>query len=494
MRLNKIKKNNVKKRGMAMLLGISLCMSMFSGMQVSNVSAAEHSSKSKKAEVVNADNDEEVKEDKDIVFDASNEDGEYAVSVTNSGSFSIINYENTDKEVESIKWSVGDESIVKVENLDDFKASYTALSPGRVNIYVDVTYSTNSTDEQENADEQESTDEQTGTDNSENSTYLDRYTFSLCVYPDMSGVEVTETSQTKYITAYDDNVKFTFKMKSDILLDEDNSDVGFEANSSNKSMSISASLKDNVVSIWAYKAGQTKVTFKIYDKEFEVSIKVVKISLNKNTLLIIKGRTANVKLKGVSNGIKWSSNRKKIVSVNSKGKIKARRIGTAVIIANVDGTKVGCAVSVVSPKIYKVIKRGRSIAKGTYSQARRMSANYYDCSSLVWRAYSKYGTYFGARSYAPVAADICRWCWSSKSKRISSGLKDSQIQNMKLRAGDLIFKTGAKNGRYKGIYHVEMFAGYSCIGFRANGKPKLTAVWVNRAQGYYAYGSLVARP
>ena len=177
-----------------------------------------------------------------------------------------------------------------------------------------------------------------------------------------------------------------------------------------------------------------------------------------------------------------------------RDRIKAKRIGTAVIIANVNGTKLGCAVSVVSPKVYNVIKKGRSIAKGTYSQPRRMQRGYYDCSSLVWRAYSKYGTYFGARSYAPVAADICRWCWSSKSKRISSGLKDSQIQNMKLRAGDIIFKTGAKNGRYKGIYHVEMFAGYSCIGFNSKGKPNLTAVWVNRSQGYYAYGSLVARP
>lgn len=480
MRLNKV--NNVKKRGMALLLGVSLCMSMFVDVQGSNVSAAKHASKLKKEEVVDADSDEEVKEDKDIVFDAFNEDGEYAVSVNDSGSFSVINYENSDKAVESIKWSASDENIVKVEDSDDFKANYTALSPGRVNIYVDVTYSRNDVSEQDD------------TYNDDDSSYWDRYTFSLCVYPDMSGVELTSTSQTKYITKYDYNTEFTFNLKSDILLDEDNPDVGFEVNSSNKSMSVSASLKDNVVSIWAYKAGQTKVTFKIYDKEFEVSIKVIKISINKNTLLIIKGRTANVKLKGVSKGIKWSSNRKKIASVNSKGKIKAKRIGTAVIIANVNGTKLGCAVSVVSPKVYNVIKKGRSIAKGTYSQPRRMQRGYYDCSSLVWRAYSKYGTYFGARSYAPVAADICRWCWSSKSKRISSGLKDSQIQNMKLRAGDIIFKTGAKNGRYKGIYHVEMFAGYSCIGFNSKGKPNLTAVWVNRSQGYYAYGSLVARP
>ena len=103
MRLNKTKKNNVKKRGMALLLGVSLCMSMFFDVQSSNVSAAKHSSKLKKAEVVDADDDEEVKEDKDIVFDASNEDGEYAVSVNDSGAFSVINYENSDKAVESIK-------------------------------------------------------------------------------------------------------------------------------------------------------------------------------------------------------------------------------------------------------------------------------------------------------------------------------------------------------------------------------------------------------
>ena len=204
---------------MALLLGVSLCMSMFVDVQGSNVSAAKHASKLKKEEVVDADSDEEVKEDKDIVFDASNEDGEYAVSVNDSGSFSVINYENSDKAVESIKWSASDENIVKVEDSDDFKAKYTALSPGRVNIYVDVTYSRNDVSEQDD------------TYNDDDSSYLDRYTFSLCVYPDMSGVELTSTSQTKYITKYDYNTEFTFNLKSDILLDEDNPDVGFEVNS-----------------------------------------------------------------------------------------------------------------------------------------------------------------------------------------------------------------------------------------------------------------------
>ena len=71
------------------------------------------------------------------------------------------------------------------------------------------------------------------------------------------------------------------------------------------------------------------------------------------------------------------------MKVNGKGKIKARKVGTSVIVANIGGVKVGCAVSVVTPKTYRVIRKAKSIAKGTYSQPKRMQRGYYDCSSLV---------------------------------------------------------------------------------------------------------------
>lgn len=491
------KRNNIKKRGLAMLLSTALCMTMFSFWgQHSEVDAAERLNGLKKVDVT--DTEDGQTEEKNVVFDAQNEDGEYTASVNDKGLFSIVNYEELDTSIESVKWSTSDESIVQVTDSQNFMAHYEAVSYGRVYIYADVTYKRNNSDGIDDPydydDDYDYDDYDERNNYIDNSTYWSRYTFSICVYPDMSGVNVENPNQTRYITEYDYNTQFDFKLNSDIFLDEDNPDIGFEAKSSNSSMDISASLNNNVVSIWAYNTGQTKVTFKIYGKEFEVSIKIVSIDINKTSLLIVKGKSAKIKVKGVSKGIKWTSTKKSVVKVSGNGNIKGKKVGSAVVVANINGTKLGCAVSVVSSKIYKVIKRARSIAKGKYSQPKRMQKGYYDCSSLVWRSYSKYGTYFGARSYAPVAADICKWCWSSKSKRISSGLKDSQIQNMKLRAGDLIFKTGAKNGRYKGIYHVEMFAGYSCIGFNSKGKPNLTAVWVNRSQGYYAYGSLVARP
>ena len=70
----------------------------------------------------------------------------------------------------------------------------------------------------------------------------------------------------------------------------------------------------------------------------------------------------------------------------------------------------------------------------------------------------------------------------------------NQIQKMKLRPGDLIFKTGQKNGRYKGIYHVEMFVGYTLTGFDSSGKPLLSELWAARSEGYGGGGYPVARP
>ena len=58
-----------------------------------------------------------------------------------------------------------------------------------------------------------------------------------------------------------------------------------------------------------------------------------------------------------------------------------------------------------------------------------------------------------------------------------------------------MFETGAKNGRYKGIYHVEMFAGYECTGFTDKGKPIVSTLWANRpANYYYGAGCVMARP
>ena len=179
---------------------------------------------------------------------------------------------------------------------------------------------------------------------------------------------------------------------------------------------------------------------------------------------------------------------------SGKGVIKAKKkTGNTVVYAQIGGHRLGCAGSVVSSKMKKVITRAKKIYKTCkYSQPLRMSSKYYDCSSLVWKSYRLMGKTLGNRNYAPVAADIAKWC-AGKKKMVKGGVSEKNITKMKLRPGDLVFQTGAKNGRYKGIYHVEMFVGYRCYGFSGN-TPMLMPCWAARYDGY-AYGAkLVGRP
>lgn len=127
------------------------------------------------------------------------------------------------------------------------------------------------------------------------------------------------------------------------------------------------------------------------------------------------------------------------------------------------------------------------------SQPKRMQEKFYDCSSLVWKSYHKNGVNFGIAYYAPVAADMGKWCVQHK-KLVSGGLSRANIQNMKLNPGDVMFETGQKNGRYKGIYHVEMITGYIFYGFDRNGKAELGIQWATGDEKYYPMGQMVGRP
>lgn len=70
---------------------------------------------------------------------------------------------------------------------------------------------------------------------------------------------------------------------------------------------------------------------------------------------------------------------------SGKGVIKAKKkTGNTVVYAQIGEHRLGCAVSVVSSKMKKVINRAKRIYKTCkYSQPLRMNSKYYDCSSLV---------------------------------------------------------------------------------------------------------------
>lgn len=268
----------------------------------------------------------------------------------------------------------------------------------------------------------------------------------------------------------------------------------FEARSSNSQMTVSCTFdpQKKTITLSSYDSGKTTLTVTINGVSFTINVHIHIVSINKSTsLLAVKG-TTKLKIKDYKGKIKWKSTNKKIATVNASGKVTGKKTGNAVIYATLGTSRVGCAVSVVSKKLKSVITEAKKIARGKYSQAKRMQTGFYDCSSLVWRSYKKAGKYFGDKTYAPVAANIAKYCISRK-KKIKGGLSYKNISGMKLRPGDLLFQTGSNNNRYKGIYHVEMFIGYDCL-YIDGSQPVLTTLWATRGSNYGFEGALMARP
>ncbi len=77
----------------------------------------------------------------------------------------------------------------------------------------------------------------------------------------------------------------------------------------------------------------------------------VKINATKKTL--VKGQTYTLKVSGTKKKVKWSTGKKSVATVNSKGKVTAKAKGTATITAKVGSKKYTCKVTVETPKINK---------------------------------------------------------------------------------------------------------------------------------------------
>lgn len=70
------------------------------------------------------------------------------------------------------------------------------------------------------------------------------------------------------------------------------------------------------------------------------------IKLNKSKVTMYVGDTITLKLTGTSKKVKWTSKKKTIASVSSKGKVKANKKGTVTIIAKISKKTYKCKVVV----------------------------------------------------------------------------------------------------------------------------------------------------
>ncbi len=109
----------------------------------------------------------------------------------------------------------------------------------------------------------------------------------------------------------------------------------------------------------------------------------VKISTKKTTL--IKGQTKTLKVTGTRKKVEWSTNKKSVATVTQKGKVTAKKRGTATITAKVDGTKQKITWSSSNKKIATVSSKGKvkGVKKGTATITAKVGSKKYNCKVTV---------------------------------------------------------------------------------------------------------------
>ena len=89
-----------------------------------------------------------------------------------------------------------------------------------------------------------------------------------------------------------------------------------------------------------------------------------KVKINKTATTIYVGKTTTLKVSGTKKAIKWKTSNKKVATVSSKGKVTAKRAGTATITAKVSGKSYKCKVTVKNPSLSKskaTLEEGKTI-------------------------------------------------------------------------------------------------------------------------------------
>ena len=212
--------------------------------------------------------------------------------------------------------------------------------------------------------------------------------------------------------------------------------------------------------LYAFQVGEETIEVVVDGRTLSIQVVITEPSCKESSISMYKGISRKITLQGIDakySTVTYRIGNKAIAAVSKKGSVRAKKVGTTKVVVTADGKKMTVWIAVSTKKAYQAAKKEIAISKTKthYSQAKRMSKGYYDCSSLVSRVYRQYGVYFGSKSgWSPTAAGIGQWC-STHGKVIAR----KGISYTKLVPGDLIFYSYTKNGRYRNISHIEMYVG-----------------------------------
>lgn len=107
---------------------------------------------------------------------------------------------------------------------------------------------------------------------------------------------------------------------------------------------------DSKGKVTALKKGTAKITVTNNKVSTSFKITVKNPKLNKNSVTLKKGKTFKIKVTGKVGSQKYSSSNKKVASVSSKGKVKAKKAGKAKITVKTNGIKLKLNVKVKKSK------------------------------------------------------------------------------------------------------------------------------------------------
>ncbi len=111
-------------------------------------------------------------------------------------------------------------------------------------------------------------------------------------------------------------------------------------------------------------SGAASKTCRITVEDPKLSAKKLSLNINQNKKL---------KLSGCRHSIKWATSNSSIAIIQ-KGKITARRAGSAKITATVHGKKFICKVTVKKPKVKKIVLKSKSVQM-EYGQEKKLPLN-----------------------------------------------------------------------------------------------------------------------
>lgn len=215
---------------------------------------------------------------------------------------------------------------------------------------------------------------------------------------------------------------------------------------------------------------------------FPVSADAASVQLNKTSLSLATGKTYTLKISGTKSKVTWSSSKKSVATVTSKGVVKGIAPGTASIKASVKGKSYTCKVTVknanATAKSLKfqttdggVFVRGTSKAKVSFclnqtsdnvvvsikssSGSTVWSKTYSSCKanktySFTWNGKKKSGSYAPAGTYVVT---------------VKAGTKVTTSKGLVIRTKEFAGGTGSKSNPFQvatlqQFLNVEKYNGY----------------------------------